>query len=97
MQAQKRLGGIVLTQSEAGGGRWVVSTALWPLYPREMRILIVQEAQWASESVLTARKSPPPAGFIPRTVQLVEGRCTDYTKPTVVCIHIIRCSFKMIP
>ena len=36
MQAQRGGGGTVLTQSQAGNGRWVVSTALWPLYPREM-------------------------------------------------------------
>jgi hypothetical protein len=36
MRAQKGGGGTVLTQSQADSGRWVVSTALWPLYPREM-------------------------------------------------------------
>ena len=65
-QEHRRGEGIVLTQPEADSGRWAVSTALWPLYPREITILLVQEAKWASESLLTAWKFfPPPRDTFP--------------------------------
>ena len=60
-----------------------------PLYPRERnQVPIVQEAGWASGSVLTGAENLTPPGFDPRTDQPVASRYTDYAMPahTVDCV-----------
>jgi len=64
---------------------WGVSvTPRPPFTPRKDPVPIVQEDGWAPGPVWTgAKKSRPPPGFDPRTVQPVASRYTDYaTRPT---------------
>jgi hypothetical protein len=61
--------------------RWVVSTTLWPPYPREHPVLIVEQAGWAPGPVWTAMKISPPPEFDTRTVEPVAIRRTDWAIP----------------
>jgi hypothetical protein len=44
---------------------WVVSTTLWPLYPRKDPVPIVQDARWAPGPVWTCVKNLAPTGIQP--------------------------------
>ena len=68
-------GGIAPTNTKPDARRWVVSTTIRPLYPGKTPVPIVQEAEWASGPVWTARKTSTPPGFDIRTVQRVASRC----------------------
>ena len=59
-------------------GKWVVNTTSRPLYPRE-RPGIFFIGDWVGPIAGRdrCRKSLPPPGFDPRTVQPVASRCTD--------------------
>jgi hypothetical protein len=79
MHAQRGGRGIAPTHLQPSTRRrWVVSTALRPLYRRKDPVPIVQEAEWASGTVGMAQKFSPPPGFNTWTVQPVASHYTGY-------------------
>jgi len=59
------------------------------LYPRKHLAPNLQEARWVPGLVWTGRKSRPPPGFDPWTVQPVVSSHTDWaTRPTLANIYI---------
>jgi hypothetical protein len=90
MQAETGGGNIVPTNSKPGTRmRWVVSTTLRPLYPRERPSTFVQEPRWALGPFRTVRKLWPQPEFDTRTVHSVASRYTDYAIPVVTTVVII--------
>jgi hypothetical protein len=74
-------------------GMWNRRHAPATLYSGKDPVPIVQESGWAPRAGLDrCRKSRPPLGFDPRTVQPVSSRYTDYAtgpilKPTSYVMH----------
>jgi hypothetical protein len=62
--------------------RWVVNATPRPLYPRERPS---SHCTGPQARFLQGRKTSPPPGFDPRTVQPVASRYTDYAIPVHEC------------